>query len=85
MLLNFDELKRISNEKKMYLYLSLISAEYIGVLECDDKRLLINFIRSTQNFISQFNSQVLQDLFANFCLSGRAPKTFLEFGATDGA
>ena len=61
----------------------LIQAFNKNVLREDNKDLLKDFIDSFEN-IEKINSQLYQDVFANFIVGNKFEKTFLEFGATDG-
>ena len=61
----------------------LIQALNKNVLIEDNKELLKDFIDSFEN-IEKINSQLYQDVFANFIVGNKFEKTFLEFGATDG-
>ena len=49
----------------------------------DNKDLLLNFIESFDK-IENFQSQLYQDICADFIAGDKCEKTFLEFGATDG-
>ena len=55
------------------------------VLKDENNDLLINFINFFENKKNyQINSQLYQDIFAEFVTGDNQNKTFLEFGATDG-
>ena len=56
-----------------------------NVLKDENKALLngfIEFLKDKRN--DQINSQLYQDMFAEYIVGNRFEKTFLEFGATDG-
>ena len=53
------------------------------VLNDENSNLLLKFINSMR-CTNEINSQLYQEMFANFIIKDNYEKTFLEFGATDG-
>jgi len=80
---NFWELANFSKSKNFDSRNLLKIAFEQNALSDDSSELLKKFIQCF-NYNQKFNSQLYQDIFANFIISNKYNKTFLEFGATDG-
>ena len=80
---DFFRLASIAQQNNLDHKECLIQAFNKNVLRDDNKDLLKDFIDSFEN-IEKINSQLYQDVFANFIVGNKFEKTFLEFGATDG-
>ena len=80
---DFFRLAEIAKRNNLDHKECLIQAFNKNVLIDDNKDLLKDFIDTFEN-IEKINSQLYQDVFANFIVGNKFEKTFLEFGATDG-
>ena len=80
---DFWRCKRISDDNNFDHSIALQKAFDQNVLPTKNKNLLIKFIHFLKNK-KNINSQLYQDMFAEFILNIDPKKTFLEFGATDG-
>ena len=83
---NFHRIKFTADIKKIDHFQILNRAFNLDMLdiETEQRNLLYNFIYSIKEKGRHIKSQVYQDVFADFLISKKHDKTFLEFGATDG-
>ena len=82
--MNLWELRSLALSAKLDCHQVLHSALAQGVLVADESALLSKFLAFAKGKNKSIKSQLLQDLFAAFIIGRNYPKTFLEFGATDG-
>lgn len=87
---NFFSISSLVKQNGLIHWDILEQATQQGVLVDDNKNLLLKFINSIKTlyknyYINDTKSQLYQDFFASFIVGDKFEKTFLEFGATDGA
>ncbi len=80
---DFWKCKRISDDLKFDHNIALQQAFDQNVLLEQNKNLLLKFIYFLKDK-KNINSQLYQDIFAEFIVNNSYEKSFLEFGATDG-
>ena len=78
------ELRRFSLDHKLDCHQVLQAALTQRVLVTQEVELLREFVAFSKGKSRSIKSQLYQDLFAAFIIGKMHPKTFLEFGATDG-
>jgi len=83
---NFFQIKETADARHINHFLLLEKAFKLNMLDVEEneKNLLLQFIYSSKEKGKFTKSQLYQDIFADFVVSERHEKTFLEFGATDG-
>ena len=83
---SFNQIKFTADSKNIDHFRILDRAFNLNMLDIEDEQrnLLYYFIKSIKDKGRYIKSQLYQDVFADFLISNRFDKTFLEFGATDG-